>query len=531
MGGPIDEANPTVLEINPANNSVNVKPTEIFIIFDEYIKLENPSKNIIITPKLNKDELEIIGLKNTVKIVLNQELEDSTTYVFNFQKAIEDLSEGNPVENLKLVFSTGQTIDSLSLTGKINFSFSKGQEEYKDVLVGLYPILDSLDGFKTAPYYISQIDTAGQYLINNIKPGQYKAFAWEDKNSNLKADSKSENFDFLLDTIKISQNIDNLNFNLSKGDQTPIKLIRSSPNSKQYDLILNRQPVDTKVSHEEIGKNIFYTVNADKRLKLYSTKTYTDSLPVRFELQDSVGFSIDTTLFAKFQESERKPEKLTITGNTGKNFHSEIPIELKFNKPILKLNFDSLYISYDTASIIPITDKMVSFTDSTQRTKINIKVKIDPSLPFDLFTIKAAHSTFIDIEGQTNDKPFLGNYRKLKEASLSDGISGKIEGGNGPFIVELINSKNEAAYEIYLETTNTYKFNLIEPGTYQIRVISDSNKNRRWDPSNFIQKRYAEQVSYFEDPTTKKREITIRGGWTLEDQNIQIFQKTGIKIQ
>jgi hypothetical protein len=397
--------------------------------------------------------------------------------------------------------------------------------------VGLYPLLDSLDGFKAAPYYISQIDTAGRYQLNNIKPGHYNSFACEDKYSTLKADYKSENFDFFLDTIKINQNIDNLNFNLSKGDQTPIKLIRSSPNSKQYDLILNRQPVETKVSHEEIGRNIFYAVNSEKRLKLYSSRTYTDSLPIRFQLKDSVGFSIDTTLYAKFQESERKPEKITITGNTGKNFHSEIPIELKFNKPILKLNYDSLYIAYDTASIIPITQEMVSFQDSSQRTKINIKVKIDPSITFDLFTLKAADSTFIDIEGQINDKPFLGNYRKLKPETLSDGISGKIEGGNAPFIVQLINNKNETAYETYLENTNTYKFNLIEPGTYQIRVISDSNQNRRWDPSNFIQKRYAELVSYFEDPTTKKREITIRGGWTLEDQDIQIFPKTGIKIQ
>jgi hypothetical protein len=531
MGGPVDETNPTVLELSPANNSINIKPSEISIVFDEYIKLENPTKNIIITPKLNKDELEIIALKNTVKLVLNQELEDSTTYVFNFQKAIEDLSEGNPAENLKLVFSTGQTIDSLSFSGEVNYLFSKGQEEFKDVIVGLYPVSDSLDAFRTAPYYISQIDTAGKYRINNIKPGEYKAYAWEDKNSNLKADHKSENFDFLLDTIKIIQNIDNVTFSLSKGDQTPIKLIRSSPNSRQYDLILSREPIKTKVSHEDVGHDIFYSINSEKRLKLYSTKTYTDSLPIKFHLTDSVGFSIDTTLFAKFQESERKPEKITISGNTGQSFHSEMLIELKFNKPIIKLNFDSLYISYDTASIIPINEKMISFQDSSQRTKINIKVSIDPSLPFDLFTIKAADSTFMDIEGQYNEKAFTGNYKKLKKESLSDAISGKIENGTGPYIVQLINSKNETAYETYLKDTEIYKFDLIEPGTYQIRVISDTNQNQRWDPSNFIQRRYAEQVSYFEDPATKKREITIRGGWTLEDQNIQIFPKTGIKIQ
>lgn len=531
MGGPIDETNPKVISLTPTQNSLNIKPETITIEFDEYIKLENASKNIIITPKINKDEIEITAIKNKVNIVLNQELEDNTTYVFNFQKSIEDLSEGNSAENLKLVFSTGPSIDSLSVKGNVYYVFPKNQQEYKDVLVGLYLANDSTDFFQTAPYYITQTDTAGNFQINNIKPGKYRGYAWEDANSNLKADFKSESFDFFLDTLEITQPIDSLIFNLSKGDQTPIKLIRSSPNGKQYDLVMNRNAADIKLKHPEIGKSIFYTTATDKRIKLYTAQPILDSLQIGLEIKDSVGFHIDSVFYAKFQESDRKPEKLTITGNTGKSFYQKLPIELKFNKPLMQVNFDSLYIAYDTAQRIPITTEMLSFADSATRTLLKIEVPIPDDLAYELFTIKAADSTFFDIDGYFNEKQFTGNYRKLKKETLSDGISGKISGATGPFIVQLLNGKGEIAYSKTIEKTDKYQFTEIEPGTYEIRVIWDQNQNQRWDPANYKLKQYAEQVSYFEDPKTKKREITIRGGWSLEDQNIIMKPKTGLKIK
>lgn len=531
MGGPIDEKNPSVISMNPSHNSLNVKPETITLEFDEYIKLENPNKNIIITPKINKDEVEITAVKNKVNIVLNQKLEDSTTYVFNFQKSIEDLSEGNPAENLKLVFSTGPSIDSLSVSGNVTYVFPKGEPDYKDVLVGLYLANDSTNAFQTAPYYISQTDSAGNFQINNIKPGKYRGYTWQDANSNLKADFKSELFDFFLDTLEIKQPIDNLIFNLSNGDQTPIKIIRSSPNGKQYDLVMNRNAADIKLKHEEIGKSIFYSTATDKRIKLFATNPILDSLAIGIEIRDSVGFGIDSVIYAKFQESDRRPEKLTITGNTGKSFYQRLPIELKFNKPLMSINLDSLYIAYDTAQRIYITPEMMSFTDSITRTHLRIEVPIQDDLTYELFTIKAADSTFFDIEGTSNDKPFTGNYRKLKKETLSDGISGKIIGASGTFIVQLLNTKGDVAYSQIIENTDSYSFTLIEPGTYEIRVIWDQNQNKRWDPSNYKLKRYAERVSYFEDPKTKKREVTIRGGWSLEEQNIIMKPKTGLKIE
>src|SRR5690606_28353106 len=134
QGGPRDEDPPVLLESNPINQSLNTKPEQITITFDEYVKLENPSKGIVITPRIKKDEVEFSALKNVVTIKLNQELEDSTTYVFNFQKSVGDISEKDPAEGLKLVFSTGNSIDSISLSGKVNFYYPESKANYKEVL-------------------------------------------------------------------------------------------------------------------------------------------------------------------------------------------------------------------------------------------------------------------------------------------------------------------------------------------------------------------------------------------------------------
>lgn len=530
MGGPIDEDPPKVLEMLPANQSLNTKPEEILITFDEYIELDNAAKNIIITPRINKDEIEITALKNTLNIILNQELEDSTTYVFNFQKSVADLSEGNPVENLKLVFSTGNTIDSLSFSGRVNFYFPDEREEFQDILIGIYPASDTTNVFTAQPYYLSGTDSTGKFTINNIKPGDYKAYAWRDDNSNLKAEYKTEAFDFISDTISIQENIDNVVFNLAKGDQTPINLTRSAIAGRTYDLIFNKDPVDIQLTNSELGKSIFYTAG-DKRIKLFSKTAVSDSLLFNINIKDSIGYGIDTAVWAKFPETERKPEKITITANSGKSFYQTLPIELTFNKPLSSIKMDSLFISYDTASRIPILPEMLSFEDSTRRTTLLLKIPIPDSIAYEIFTIKAADSTFYDIEDQFNEKEFTANYKKLKRDALADAVSGRIEGSEGPFIVQLLDSKNEINRELYLTNNNTFQFLLVEPGTYKIRVIIDANGNKRWDPANFSEGKYADHVFYFTDTATGKNEIVLRGGWTLEDQNIKVPPTTGIPKQ
>ena len=526
MGGPRDEDPPQLLESNPTDQSTEVKPASIELIFDEYIKLDNPNKGIVITPRIDKDKVTFTALKNKVIVELDQELEDSTTYVFNFQKSVVDISEENPAENLKLVFSTGKTIDSLSISGNINYLFQEKKIDYNNTIIGVYPLSDTTNLFNEQPYYLTRADSAGKFQVGNIKNGKYRLYAWNDINGSLKAENKSEEYDFLNDTLIIDGNIEGIQFNLAKSDLTPIRILRSGPFGQNYDIILNRDPAELKIQNDGLGQEYFYTIE-DKRIRLFSKSIQTDSIPFQLSLLDSVGSQKDSLIFAKFSASERKPEKITQSVNSGKSFYKDLEIEIKFNKPIVDINTDSLYVQYDSAGIIPIEKSFISISDSSKRDLIKINLSLPDSISKEIITLKAADSTFQDIEGQYNLEPIAANYRKLKREALADAISGKIEGAEPPFIVQLLDQKNQLIKESYIEKNQNYSFSLLQPGTFIIRIIEDTNGNKRWDPSNINSNRNAERVFYFTNEEGKK-DIVIRAGWTLEDQNIQGIEKTGI---
>ena len=527
MGGPTDEEPPKWISSVPADQSTSIKPEKIVLTFDEYVGLENPAKGVVITPKINKDLVEFTALKNTITVLLKQELEDSTTYVFDFQKSVVDISERNPAEKLKLVFSTGNQIDSLNLSGNLRFAFSEEKEDYKNVLVGIYPLDDSTDVFTAPPYYLGQADTLGQFNLSNLKAGAYRAYAWRDNNGNLKAEFKSEEYDFLPDTLYLNaEKIDSAYFNLAKADLTPIKVLRTGNFGKNFDVILNRNPLESTLEIKGLGEDIFY-VQGDKRLRFYPKNSIQDSLSLKLSVQDSVGFSKDSLVWAKFPVSERKPEKLSLQVNSGKSFYQNLKMELTFNKPIMQIRLDSLGLKADSL-FLPIRKEMLSFADSSRRDVLRIQAFLPDSLETELVTLFAADSTFQDIEGEYNEKKVEANYRKLLRKNLADGISGEVMGTKGPLLLQLVNGKKEIAYEQVLKEGSKFSFSLLDPGTYSLRVIEDRNGNGVWDPSNYTLRRSAERVFYYEGED-KTRDLVIRGGWTLEDLVIQANPASGLQ--
>lgn len=360
MGGPKDEDPPVLLSSNPKDQSLNTKPENVTLVFDEYIKTENPQRNVIITPSLDKSKMEFLALKNELRIKIGQELEDSTTYVFNFQKSIQDISESNPSENLKLVFSNGDMIDSLRFIGKVAYIFPQKTPDMEDVIVGLYRIEDdTMDVFSDPPYYLTQTDSAGNFEITNIKAGKYRAYAWHDANNTSKAEDKSEPYGFIADTINIMKDVAGSYFNLYKGDLSEFKINRTTAIGSTFDVVLSKYPAKLTVTHPDLGKSLFYRIN-EKNIRFYHTTLRDDSTQVSLSLRDSVGFGVDTTFYASFMSSDRRSENLTPTMDKNKEFISNIKTSISFNKPIKDIVYDSLFIQYDSASYINIKPEYLS---------------------------------------------------------------------------------------------------------------------------------------------------------------------------
>lgn len=516
MGGPKDEDPPKLVTMNPESGSLNNKPKIIELEFDEYIKVENPNKQILITPRINKDEMEVSAIKNKVIIKLNQELEDSTTYVFNFQKTIKDITENNVPENLKLVFSTGQQIDSLTFSGNVAYIFPQKDQIMKDVLVGLFSLSDTLDILTGPPYYIGQTDSTGNFNLTNIKAGDYKAFAWHDSNNSLKAEEKLENYGFIADTLQITENISQAQFYLSKADLSEFKVNRASSVGTNFDIVLSKFPVEIDIENEDLNKNLFYRQN-EKTIRFYHRTLINDSTAIKLNLTDSVGYKIDTLIYAKFEKSDRNKEKLESTIIGPKNFTKNISIDIEFNKPLFEINYDSLILKYDTASIIKVDKDWTYFKDSTARTLLTIAIPIADTITTETFSFYAADSTFRDTEGLLNETKLESTYKRLKSEALAEDITVIVNTAELPIIVQITDKQNKIIAENYLTDTNKAIFKNIEPGVYFVRAIIDKNKNKRWDTSNLRENRQSEPVYYLQNQNdNNSKDTTIRAGWALE---------------
>jgi hypothetical protein len=134
-GGKMDDTPPRVKHYSPDSAATHFKSTSIEIEFDEYIQLKDLNNQLVISPPMQKPPLVRIRNKSLL-IDFKEPLKDSTTYTLNFGTAIQDNHESKPLTGFKYVFSTGDYVDSLSLTGQVANALTHSPE--KGVLVMLY---------------------------------------------------------------------------------------------------------------------------------------------------------------------------------------------------------------------------------------------------------------------------------------------------------------------------------------------------------------------------------------------------------
>ena len=164
-GGIFDEIPPKVIASYPADRSVGVNEKKMRIRFDEFIKLENASEKVIVSPpQIEPANIRADG--KSVKITLYDSLQANTTYTIDFSDAIVDNNEGNPMGHYTYSFSTGEAIDTMEVSGVV--LNAADLEPVKSVLVGLYP-LDSLFNdsiLKNKPFSrVSRTNGSGQFCI------------------------------------------------------------------------------------------------------------------------------------------------------------------------------------------------------------------------------------------------------------------------------------------------------------------------------------------------------------------------------
>ena len=189
-GGPKDEKPPVVLSTTPANGSLNFGEKQFSIAFDEYVNIKDAENNILVSPPMNtKPEYTTKGRSVVVK--LKDTLMPNTTYLFQFKEGIVDFNEGNPLPSFEYVFSTGSSIDSMTLRGQVLDAFTlKPFSQVVTVMAyGESQLADTLGDSivaKVQPMYATRTDKEGHFALNHLREGRYMIVALDDANKNLR---------------------------------------------------------------------------------------------------------------------------------------------------------------------------------------------------------------------------------------------------------------------------------------------------------------------------------------------------------
>lgn len=502
-GGDKDTIAPVLTASFPKNLSTNFTAKEIVLNFDEYVKMKNVNKQLIVSPPL-KYPPEILPMNASKKITIKikDTLQPNTTYSLNFGQSIEDNNEGNPYSQFKYVFSTGSYIDSLKLNVKVKDALEKKTDNFVSVM--LYEINEKYTDstiYKETPNYITNtLDSLKIVTLDNIKAGKYLLIALKD-NGNNKYNPKSDKIGFQKDYITIpNDTIFEVELFKEVLDFKAIKPTQASGNRilVGYEGKPKGAKVSVKNGETEIPSIITQFPKKDS-LQVWYKPMKVDSLLVSVEKDN-----FKKEFWTKIKDQKKDSLKISpaFTGNISLReryaLNSSIPL-VKFDKSKISIiNKDSVAVDFTTA-----------YDEFEQKMFLDFKLE-----PQEKYVIKAFPGAMTDFYDNVNDTL---SY-KVTTRNVTDYANMKITLKNAnrfPIIIQLTDKDGKVKASAVTENSPIVEFFALEPNTYTIRAIYDDNKNSVWDTGNFLQKLQPEEVIYLPE------EIKLNPNWDWE-QNFDL---------
>lgn len=185
-GGEVDSTQPSVVSVTPELGAINVETHpggKITFEFDEFVNVRQLSAQLLVSPPLLKP-VEWAMKGKSVSIIWNEELQKDKTYIFQFGDAIVDVNESNPASDLMHAFSTGQNLDTLSLTGSIVDVFTDEKQVDRRVFIYDWDLpVDSISN-GSLPLFVTTSNKEGVFTVNYLPEGKYRALAIDDVDRN-----------------------------------------------------------------------------------------------------------------------------------------------------------------------------------------------------------------------------------------------------------------------------------------------------------------------------------------------------------
>jgi len=505
-GGEKDIVAPTAIAYTPDSNAINFSATEIVIVFDEYVQLNDVFNQIIISPPL--DETPAFKLKGkTLTIKLNATLKPETTYTINFGQAIKDNTEGNILENFTYVFSTGSFIDSMQVSGTVT-EILTGAPSKKTYVVLYYEPTDT-SFTKTKPYYFAKTDAAGNFNIKNIRSGNYKLYAIEDQNFNYYYDLPNERIAFQSDILTIDSNVAKQKLQLFSEDKGLQNLLESkSSRYGQTKLVFSKNTKSTiiKYTGSDTSAEYFSRNITNDTILFWKTNFLLDTHQLSIQFDTTIlnrvveikEFSADSSFYKNVNTFTTN---VTAVGkgsdaNTRADWDPAKPIILNFSNPIKQINYDGVKVYSDSVLLTS-----SSSIDSLDARKVYINYNWKPGVNYDIIIPAKSHSDIFNLYN-TADTIKIATRKTDAYATLTTTIKNT---SGSPLIFQLMRFDLSIVEEKYLTPTQfenaalsfAVKQMYLLPGIYRIRIIIDSDGNGEWTTGDLQKNVQPETVIFF----------------------------------
>jgi len=576
-GGWYDDDPPRVLYSVPAEQTTNVDAKKMTIYFDEFIKLADPTANVIVSPpQLEMPEISATGKK--IIIELQDSLIPNTTYTVDFSDAISDNNEDNPMGNYTYTFSTGEQIDTFEVAGYV--LDASNLEPVKGISVGLYADLAD-SAFRTKPLLrIARTDGRGHFSIRGVAPGEYRIYALQDMDANYRFTQKAEMIAFSHDTYSPSAGPDTRQDTIWR-DSLHIDNILQVPFTHFYPddiVMLAFQEVQTdryllKTERKDPDRIGIYFSYGNEQLPILrglnfdtdsafvletsakkDTLTYwlRDTMLVN---QDTLQFSmeylvtdtlgqlvtqLDTLeLIAKtpyekrlkarqkaFEEWQKEQEKKKKREEPYDSIYPVKPLEVKWEATQQMDPNRSVYVESPTplASLDTAAIHLYSKIDSLWYRAPYEFHRCDSMLrryemvvdwhPETEYSLEIDSAAFVDIYGLVS-RSFKQGI-KVKSLDAYATLQMQLSGiDEKKLVVQLLDGSDKVVQESPAEDDGVAQFYYVNPGTYYMRAFVDRNGNGLWDTGNYDKDLQPEDVYYYPRDIEAKEKFDITLQWNL----------------
>ena len=568
-GGPRDTFPPNLItELSTPNFQTNFEKKDIQLVFDEYIELRDVVKQVVVSPPLQylPKVKRIKGFK-TAKFQFNEEevLKEGVTYAINFGESIKDLTEGNEVENLQFLFSTGDYIDSLEMSGTITDVLTG--DPIPDALFMLYENFADTVVRTEKPYYFGKADKDGNFTIKYLKAGVFKGFALEDQDLNYLFNIPKERIGFTLDSIIINDSTEttiqiqlfeeNTTLGKPKVDLSTYGLVKMGFKQPPYDAIINYDVIGQELYKETEGDTIRYWYNLQDSVDwnfYFQRDTLVDTFQVRALARNikPLALARERSADAEIPLNPFKPLPLTfnhpiknldtslvnfrkliiqqpavdstINDSTAVGITDTVDAEVE-EKPVRVIITDSTAIiredtvdaevstTNDTTQAAAVTQKgprlAANYTiDSLIKRTLIINQEWEENANYQLEILPGA---IIDWYDEPNVDTILLNYvvKPKNDFGTINLTATEMDSTKSYWFQLLLGENVVKAFPVKNQKTYKEAFSALLPGKYSLKVVEDLDGNNRWSTGNYDKKLQPERIS-----TANIEEL--RAGWDVE---------------